>query len=324
MSNKIKAGIVGGSGYTGGELIRLLIHHPDVSISFASSRQHEGKYLWQIHKDMIGETDLQFSADIQDADVIFLCLPHGESRKWVENHQLPTETRIIDLGNDFRLDGNASGRDFTYGLPEFQREKIGSAKNIANPGCFATTIQLGLLPLAKAGLLNEVHTVGITGSTGAGQSLQETTHFTWRSNNVSAYKTLTHQHVAEIQATLKALQPKFQDGISFVPWRGSFTRGIYVSSMLNIDLPLNEVKSLYEDYYRNHPFTHVSDEPIDLKQVLNTNKCLIQLEKEGNKLVVHSAIDNLIKGASGQAVQNLNLMYGFEETAGLKLKSIVY
>ncbi len=233
-------------------------------------------------------------------------------------------TRIIDLGNDFRLGDTAGGREFVYGLPEYQREKIKSAKNIANPGCFATTIQLGLLPLAKAGLLKEVHTTGITGSTGAGQKLQDTTHFTWRANNISAYKTLTHQHLGEINQTLKNIQPGFSEAVNFVPWRGDFTRGIFVTSVLDCSLTLEEANKLYKEYYAAHPFTHVSDEMIDLKQVVNTNKCLIHLEKVGNKLAIHSITDNLLKGASGQAVQNMNLMFGFDEREGLRLKSTVF
>jgi N-acetyl-gamma-glutamyl-phosphate reductase len=241
----------------------------------------------------------------------------------IEN-KFKAETKIIDLGNDFRLGEKVGDREFAYGLPEFQREKIKQANNIANPGCFATTIQLGLLPLAKAGLLAEVHTTGITGSTGAGQKLQDATHFTWRANNVSAYKTLTHQHLGEINQTIKSLQPNFDDAINFVPWRGDFTRGIFVSSVLDCDLSLEEAIQLYKEYYKPHPFTHVADEMIDLKQVVNTNKCLIHLEKIGSKLVIHSVTDNLLKGASGQAVQNMNLMFGLDETMGLKLKGSVF
>jgi N-acetyl-gamma-glutamyl-phosphate reductase len=227
-------------------------------------------------------------------------------------------------GNDFRLGDKAGDREFIYGLPEFQRDKIKQAKNIANPGCFATTIQLGLLPLAQAALLTEVHTTGITGSTGAGQKLQDTTHFTWRANNISAYKTLSHQHLGEINQTLKKLQPAFGGEVNFVPWRGDFTRGIFVTSVVTTALSLDELYKIYEAFYTSHPFTHVSKVTIDLKQVVNTNKCLINLEKVGNKLAIHSITDNLLKGASGQAVQNMNLMFGFEEEAGLKLKSTVF
>jgi N-acetyl-gamma-glutamyl-phosphate reductase len=257
-------------------------------------------------------------------DVLFLCLSHGESKKLLTENIFPSTTRIIDLGNDFRLGEKAGNRQFVYGLPEFQREKVKSAKNIANPGCFATTIQLGLLPLAKVGLLKEVHTTGITGSTGAGQKLQDTTHFTWRANNISAYKTLTHQHLGEINQTLKSLQSNFVEAINFVPWRGDFTRGIFVTSVLDCNLTLVNANKLYKDYYASHPFTNVADGMIDMKQVVNTNKCLLFLEKIENKLAIHSATDNLLKGASGQAVQNMNLMFGLEESAGLKLKGSVF
>lgn len=325
MSAKIKAGIIGGAGYTGGETVRLLLNHPEVELIFVQSRSQAGKPLATVHHDLVGETDLKFSEGFnQLVDVLFLCLSHGESKKLLTENNFPSTVRIIDLGNDFRLGEKAGEREFVYGLPEFEREKIKSAKNIANPGCFATTIQLGLLPLAKAGLLKEVHTTGITGSTGAGQKLQDTTHFTWRANNISAYKTLTHQHLGEINQTLKSLQPNFAEALHFVPWRGDFTRGIFVTSVLDCHLNLEQATQLYRDYYEQHPFTHVANEMIDLKQVVNTNKCLIHLEKVGSKLAIHSAIDNLLKGASGQAVQNMNLMFGLEETVGLKLKPIVY
>jgi N-acetyl-gamma-glutamyl-phosphate reductase len=257
-------------------------------------------------------------------DVLFLCMSHGESKKLLSEHTFPLSTKIIDLGNDFRLGDKAGDREFVYGLPELQREKIKTAMNIANPGCFATAIQLGLLPLAKAGLLKEVHTTGITGSTGAGQKLQDTTHFSWRASNISAYKTLTHQHLGEIHQTLKSLQPGFNELINFVPWRGDFTRGIFVTSVLECPLSHEGVNELYQNYYSTHPFTHLVNEMIDLKQVINTNKCLVHLEKVGTKLAVHSITDNLLKGASGQAVQNMNLMFGFEESEGLKLKAGVF
>lgn len=322
---KIKAGIIGGAGYTGGETVRLLLNHPEVELIFAQSRSQAGKQVASVHHDLVGETELLFSEDFhQPVDVLFLCLSHGESKKLLSENNFSATTRIIDLGNDFRLGDTAAGREFVYGLPELQREKIKAAKNIANPGCFATTIQLGLLPLAKAGLLKEVHTTGITGSTGAGQKPQDTTHFTWRANNVSAYKTLAHQHLGEINQTLKKLQPAFSEAVNFVPWRGDFTRGIFVTSVLECSLHLEEANKLYKEYYASHPFTHMIDEMIDLKQVVNTNKCLIHLEKVGTKLAIHSITDNLLKGASGQAVQNMNLMFGLEETKGLKLKSTVY
>jgi N-acetyl-gamma-glutamyl-phosphate reductase len=325
MSAQIKAGIIGGAGYTGGETVRLLLNHPDIELIFVQSRSQAGKPLTSLHHDLVGETNLKFSESFnQDVDVLFLCLSHGESKKLLIEHKFRAETKIIDLGNDFRLGEKAGEREFVYGLPEFQREKIRQAKNIANPGCFATTIQLGLLPLAKAGLLAEIHTTGITGSTGAGQKLQDATHFTWRANNVSAYKTLTHQHLGEINQTLKSLQPEFSSTINFVPWRGDFTRGIFVSSMLDCMLSLEEVTQLYIEYYKSHPFTHIADEMIDIKQIVNTNKCLLYLEKAGSKLVIHSVTDNLLKGASGQAVQNMNLMCGLDETMGLKLKGSVF
>jgi len=319
----IKAGIIGGAGYTGGELIRLLIHHPDVSVSFIHSRSNAGKPVHTVHQDLLGDTDLIFSGELSDdIDVLFLCLGHGESKKFLAENKIADKIKVIDLANDFRLSGSAStgSRHFVYGLPELNKEKIKSAHNIANPGCFATTIQLGLLPLAKAGLLNDIYTTGITGSTGAGQSLSQTSHFSWRANNIQAYKTLTHQHLGEIGESLLQLQPSSNFDLSFVPWRGDFTRGIFVSSTLHCDLSIEELFILFTDFYKEHPFTHVSKEPIFLKQVVNTNKAVIQLEKAGSKLVVHSAIDNLLKGASGQAVQNMNLLFGLDETTGLHLK----
>ncbi len=326
---KIKAGIIGAAGYTGGEMVRLLLNHPHVVVTFVQSRSQAGKKVTDVHPDLVGETDLVFVDTYQEGvDVLFLCLPHGESKKFVKESIINESTRIIDLGNDFRLDEEATkaeNRKFVYGLPEIFKEEIQSASNIANPGCFATTIQLGLLPLAAKGWLGgDVHTTGITGSTGAGQKLQDTTHFTWRANNISAYKTLTHQHLGEINQTLKKVQSSFTGTINFVPWRGDFTRGIFVTSMVTIEKALDEVIELYEKFYAAHPFTHLVSGTLDLKQVINTNKCLIQLEKVGDTLAIHSALDNLIKGAGGQAVQNMNLMYGFEEAAGLRLKNSVF
>jgi len=324
-STKIKTGIVGGAGYTGGEMIRILLNHPDVEITFVHSRSNAGNPLYAVHGDLLGETELTFAADLSnEVDVLFLCLGHGESKKFLEANTIAPSVKVIDLSQDFRLGESLPGREFVYGLPEMQRDQIKTAQNIANPGCFATAIQLGLLPLAQAGLLQEVHTTGITGSTGAGQSLQSTTHFTWRANNVSTYKVLTHQHLKEIRRSLQLLQPAFTGNINFVPVRGDYPRGIWVTSYLESDLSLEAALQLYKTYYAPHPFTHVSDKQIDLKQVVNTNKCLIQLEKIGTKLVIHSIEDNLLKGASGQAVQNMNLICGLEETAGLKLKSIVF
>jgi N-acetyl-gamma-glutamyl-phosphate reductase len=336
------AGIIGGAGYTGGELIRLLINHPFAEIKFIHSRSNAGKLVSTVHQDLIGETELKFTDELNfeslldsfpsgegwDGAVLFLCLGHGESKKFLTENKVDDRIKIIDLANDFRLTSNQQlgTRNFIYGLPELNREHIQSANNIANPGCFATTIQLGLLPLAKAGLLNEVYTTGITGSTGAGQSLAATSHFSWRANNIQAYKTLTHQHLGEIHQSLHQLQANFPNspsgdgGVNFVPWRGDFTRGIFISSQLQCDKSLEELIALYEDFYKEHPFTHITQEPVFLKQVVNTNKCIIQLEKVGKQLVVHSVADNLLKGASGQAVQNMNLMFGFEETTGLKLK----
>jgi N-acetyl-gamma-glutamyl-phosphate reductase len=321
----IKAGIIGGAGYTGGETVRLLLNHPAVTLEFVQSRSQAGKPLAELHGDLAGDTDLKFTDSFASAvDVLFLCLSHGESKKFLQDNTFPASTRIIDLGNDFRLGDKAPGRNFVYGLPEFQRDAIKKASNIANPGCFATTIQLGLLPLAKAGVLTDVHTTGITGSTGAGQKLQDTTHFTWRANNISAYKALTHQHLGEISQTLRILQPGYNDTVNFIPWRGDFTRGIFVTSVVDSNYSSDDANSLYKEYYQSHPFTKVTNTMVDLKQVVNTNKCLIFLEKVGSKLVIHSVTDNLLKGASGQAVQNMNLMFGLDETMGLHLKGSAF
>ena len=331
-NKKIRAGIIGGAGYTGGELVRLLLNHPAIEISFVQSKSNAGNVLSKVHEDLAGETEMVFSDSHHfDIDVLFFCAGHGEAKKFVEEHNIPSAVKLIDIGNDFRLKKEASIKDkiFIYGLPELNREQIKTAQNIANPGCFATAIQLGLLPLAKAGILKEVYTTGITGSTGAGQSPSQTSHFSWRANNIQAYKTLSHQHLGEIVQSLTQLQPSFSSSpgqgqggaINFVPWRGDFTRGIFVSSQLNCDLSIEELNNLYNQFYNNHPFVVLCNEPINLKQVVNTNKAVIQLEKIGNNLIVHSAIDNLLKGASGQAVQNMNLMFGLEETTGLKLKA---
>lgn len=320
----IKAGIIGGAGYTGGELIRLLLNHPGVETSFIHSRSNAGKSVHTVHQDLLGDTDLKFTGKLNyDIDVLFLCLGHGESKKFLTENKITDRIKIIDLANDFRLtmQSEIANRKFIYGLPELNRDKIKAANNIANPGCFATSIQVGLLPLANAGLLSDIYTTGITGSTGAGQSLSTTSHFSWRANNIQAYKTLTHQHLGEIGESLLHLQPKNNIDLSFVPWRGDFTRGIFVSSTLHCDLSLEELNKLFEDYYNTHPFVQVSRDAIFLKQVVNTNKAVIQLEKAGSKLVIHSAIDNLLKGASGQAVQNMNLLFGIDETTGLKLKA---
>lgn len=327
MQQVIRAGIMGGAGYTGGELIRLLIHHPNVSIGFIHSKSNAGNPVHQVHQDLIGSTSLVFSDAIDsDIDVLFLCFGHGESKKFLSEKPLPENIKIIDLANDFRIkaDAQAGTRAFTYGLPELNLSAIQKAKNIANPGCFATAIQLGLLPLAEKGMVNDVYTTGITGSTGAGQSLSETSHFSWRANNIQAYKTLSHQHLKEIHQSLEQTQITNKANVHFVPWRGNFTRGIFVSSTLTTDLTLGELYDLYISFYRDSAFTIVSRDQISLKQVINTNKCLIHLEKENDKLVVHSAIDNLLKGASGQAIENMNIMFNFERTAGLLLKSSAF
>jgi N-acetyl-gamma-glutamyl-phosphate reductase len=328
---RVRAGIIGGAGYTGGEMIRLLMYHPAVDIRFIHSKSNAGKPVSDVHEDLMGETGLVFDAEWHsEVDVVFLCLGHGESKKFMDESGSGFEgVLIIDLSQDFRL--KSAGNAFVYGLPELNREEIRGAQAVANPGCFATAIQLGLLPLAKAGLLADVYSTGITGSTGAGQGLSPTGHFSWRANNIQAYKSLTHQHMKEVGQSLKQLQPGgagavagvSTDGpaVHFTPWRGDFTRGIFVSSQLRIEKGAEEVLALFEDFYRAHPFTIVSRSPISLKQVVNTNKCLIQLEQVGHQLVVHSALDNLLKGASGQAVQNMNLLFGLEETAGLRLKA---
>ena len=320
----IKVGIAGGAGYTGGELIRLLINHPNVELSFVHSKSNAGNPVYKVHQDLIGETDLKFTNELNNnIDVLFLCVGHGEARKFLEVNEIANHIKVIDLSNDFRLTQNSKhkSRNFVYGLPELNKQQIQSANNIANPGCFASSIQLGLLPLAKAGLLDEINTTGITGSTGAGQSLSSTSHFSWRANNIQSYKTLTHQHLGEIKQSLLQLQSNGEVCLNFVPWRGDFTRGIFISSVITCEKTSEELQQLYKEFYAGQPFTIVSDDVIFLKQVVNTNKCLIQLEKVGTKLVVHSALDNLLKGASGQAVQNMNLMFGLGETAGLKLKA---
>jgi N-acetyl-gamma-glutamyl-phosphate reductase len=322
----IKVGIIGGAGYTGGELIRLLIHHPSVAVSFIHSRSNAGNPVSAVHQDLLGETDLQFAAELSnDIDVLFLCVGHGEAKKFLADNPVDDRVKVIDLSQDFRLahSSQLGTRSFVYGLPELHKEEIKKASNIANPGCFATGIQLGLLPLAKAGLLDEVHTTGITGSTGAGQSLAATSHFSWRANNIQAYKTLSHQHLKEINQSLQQVGSAMQE-IFFVPWRGDFTRGIFVSSTITCDWKLEQLVELFVEFYKGQPFTFISQKEIFLKQVVNTNKCVIQLEKVGTKLVVHSAIDNLLKGASGQAVQNMNLLFGLDEKAGLALKSIAF
>lgn len=320
----IKIGIIGGAGYTGGEAVRLLLNHPDVELAFVQSTSNGGNPLSDVHTDLLGETDMHFSSEInEDVDAVLLCVGHGDARKFLENNPLPQHIRVIDLSQDFRLKESSSidGREFVYGLPEMNRERIVSARNIANPGCFATCLQLGLLPLAEAGLLKgEVHISAATGSTGAGQKLAATSHFSWRANNISVYKSFEHQHLNEIGESIRSLQPTFDSAINFIPYRGDFTRGIYATIYTDCSLSEQQAEELYTEYYRNAAFTFVSRRPINLKQVVNTNKCFVHVEKHGDKLMINSQIDNLLKGASGQAVQNLNLMFGLDEKSGLRLK----
>jgi len=321
----IKAGIIGSAGYTAGELIRILLQHPEVEIDFCFSTSQARKAVYAVHQDLVGQTDLRFSDKVNLAvDVVFLCLGHGNSSKFLAENQFASHTKIIDLSNDFRLGQGAAfqGRTFIYGLPELNGSQIREAHNIANPGCFATAIQLAVLPLAKAGLLqDELHIHALTGSTGAGQSLSETTHFTWRNNNVSIYKAFKHQHLGEIGESIGQLQANFSQPINFLPIRGNFARGIFASVYMNTSASETELKSLYQDFYAQSPFTHLFEGEIHLKQVVNTNNCLLSVQKIDSKILITSVIDNLLKGASGQAVQNMNLIFGFEETLGLKLKA---
>ncbi|PQL96009.1 N-acetyl-gamma-glutamyl-phosphate reductase [Apibacter adventoris] len=325
--SKIKVSIVGGAGYTAGELLRILIHHSQVKITSVFSTSNAGNPVIKVHDDLLGETDLVFTDKTDpNSDVVFLCLGHGKSREFLENNLYSENTKIIDLSNDFRLHPHHTfqKRNFVYGLPELQREKIKSAKNIANPGCFATAIQLALLPLAQKDQLNhDIHIHAVTGSTGAGQSLSATTHFTWRNNNASFYKEFTHQHEAEISQSIHQLGNN-SHGLYFLPMRGDFARGILAGVYLKSDLLVEEAKSMYKEYYKNHPFTMVSDTPIALKQVVNTNKCLLEIQKHKDILLITSVIDNLTKGASGQAVQNMNLLFRFKETEGLQLKPVAF
>lgn len=321
----IKAGIAGGAGYTAGELIRILLHHPQVEITSILSTSSAGQPVSDVHHDLVGSTDLQFTDQLDhNLDVLFLCLGHGNSRKFLEQNELDDHLKIIDLSNDFRLENDASfgGRIFVYGLPETNKKEIEKGQNIANPGCFATAIQEALLPLAAKGwLTNDVHVNAITGSTGAGQSLSETTHFSWRNNNVSIYKPFTHQHLGEINETISNLNQQNSGTINFIPVRGNFTRGIFASIYTKTDKSLDECIELYHNYFQNTPFVHVSARPIHLKQVVNTNNCLLHLEKHGDNLLITSVIDNLVKGASGQAIQNMNIMFGWDEKEGLALKA---
>jgi N-acetyl-gamma-glutamyl-phosphate reductase len=321
----LEIGIIGGAGYTAGELIRLLLNHPKANINFVYSTSNAGNKLHKVHKDLIGSTEISFTSQINTkVDTLFLCLGHGNSTTFLENNNFSKNTKIIDLSNDFRLlaDKNLGGKDFVYGLPELDKTVIKTAKYIANPGCFATALQLAILPLAAKGLLNnDIHINAVTGATGAGTSLSATTHFTYRDNNFSHYKAFNHQHLGEINQTVNQLQTNFNAEINFVPNRGNFSRGIFATTYTKYDGSLDDAIKIYKEYYKNAAFTFVSDEEIHLKQVVNTNKCLIHLAKHGTKLLITSTIDNLLKGASGQAIQNLNLMYGFEETLGLNLKA---
>jgi len=321
----IKVGIIGGAGYTAGELLRILIHHPETEIGFVQSSSNAGNPVSDVHIDLFGDTELVFTDKLRfnTVDVIFLCMGHGKSKEFMEQHQLPAGLKVIDLSHDFRL--KRVGNDFIYGLPELNRNDIKNSDKIANPGCFATGIQFALLPLASGNLLSdEVHVQAITGSTGAGQKPTETSHFSWRNNNLSAYKIFQHQHEREIIQSLKQLQPGFQHGFNFVPIRGNHTRGIFVSAYTKYDGSLEEANDLYNRFYADHPFVFIVDKNPSLKQVVNTNKALLYLEKHDNKLVIISVTDNLLKGASGQAVQNMNLMFGLDEKAGLNLKPVAF
>lgn len=321
----IKVGIIGGAGYTAGELLRILLNHPFAEIGFVQSTSNAGNPISDVHIDLLGESDIVFTDKMpfDEVDVIFLCMGHGKSKEFMEKQELPKFLKVIDLSHDFRL--KREDNDFIYGLPELNRDEIEASERIANPGCFATGIQFALLPLAANGLLkDEIHVQAITGSTGAGQKPTATSHFSWRNSNVSAYKVFQHQHEGEILQSLTQLQDNFDKDFNFVPIRGNHTRGIFVSCYTKFDGTIEEAKELYKDYYDNHPFVFVSDKNPSVKQVVNTNKGIIYLEKHGSKLVIISLTDNLIKGASGQAVQNMNLMFGLDEKAGLSLKSVAF
>ena len=317
----IKIGIIGGAGYTAGELIRLLLIHPEAEIKFIHSSSNAGNKVTDVHCGLLGETELTFTDEMlfDEIDLLFFCTAHGDTRKFLDTHTLPDELKIIDLSMDYRI--KSAEHDFIYGLPELNRRKTCKSRYVANPGCFATCIELGLLPLAKEHLLKgDISVNAITGSTGAGVKPSTTTHFSWRNNNLSIYKPFEHQHLAEILQSIKQLQPDFDGEIDFIPYRGDFPRGIFATLVVKCDLDIETIYKLYESYYERDSFTHIVSKPIDLKQVVNTNKCLIHLEKHGNKLLITSIIDNLLKGASGQAVHNMNLLFGLAETVGLQLK----
>lgn len=317
----IKVGIIGGAGYTAGELIRLLLLHPEVEIKFVHSSSNAGNYITDVHEGLLGETDLVFTNEMlfEEIDLLFFCTAHGDTRKFLDSHALPDELKVIDLSMDYRIKSNE--HDFIYGLPELNRRNTCKSRYVANPGCFATCIELGLLPLAKEHLLKgDVSVNAITGSTGAGVKPSATTHYSWRDNNISIYKPFEHQHLAEIMQSVKQLQPDYTGNIDFIPYRGCFPRGIFATLVVKCELDIETLYKLYESYYERDSFTHVVKKPVDLKQVVNTNKCLLHLEKHGDKLLITSVIDNLLKGASGTAVHNMNLLFGLAETVGLQLK----
>ena len=320
----VRVGILGAAGYTGGELIRLLINHPQAEIVFANSESNAGNLICDVHEGLMGEADMRFTAEMPfgEVDVVFFCFGHGKSRAFLQEHTIPSHVRIIDLAQDFRIAGE---HDYVYGLPETHRQEISTCMHLANPGCFATCIQLGLLPALKAGIISgDIHTNGITGSTGAGQKPGATTHFSWRNDNISIYKTFTHQHLHEINQTIHELQPQYDGQMFFIPQRGCFTRGIFVTSYARCNTPIEEVKAIYEDYYRDAAFTHVVSTSPDMKQVVNTNKALVYVERYADQLLMVSCIDNLLKGAVGQAVENMNLMFGLPEDTGLRLKASAF
>ncbi len=321
---KIRVGIIGGAGYTAGELIRILLNHPYAELKYIRSSSNDGRPVSSVHIDLLGDTDLIFSnVEPEDVDVVFICSGHGKSLEFVKQNSLPERIKIIDLSHDFRL--KREGNDFIYGLPELNRNLIRKANKIANPGCFATAIELAVLPLAGAGALkDDIHVTAITGSTGAGQEPTKTTHFSWRDSNLSAYKAFEHQHLGEVIQSINQAQPGFEKDVNFIPVRGNHTRGIFATAYTKYDGTIEEAVKLFSDFYASHPFVHISPVNIDLKQVVNTNKALLYLEKHGDKLLIISCIDNLLKGASGQAVQNMNLMFGIEEESGLRMKATAY
>ena len=319
--NMVKIGMLGAAGYTGGELIRVLLNHPEAQIVFANSESNAGNLVADVHEGLYGDTDMRFTDEMpfDDVDVVFFCFGHGKSEQFLREHSIPSKVKIIDLAQDFRL--AAPDNDYVYGLPEINRERIATAQHVANPGCFATCIQLGLLPAAKMHLINtDVSVNAITGSTGAGQKPGATTHFSWRNNNMSIYKAFTHQHVPEIRQSLKQIQGYLDASIDFIPYRGDFARGIFATEVVKTDKPVEGIVAGYKEFYKDAKFTHYVDKAIDLKQVVNTNKCLVHVDKYGDKLLITSCIDNLLKGAVGQAVQNMNIMFGVNESLGLSLK----